>query len=234
VVFRPFSRPTTKRNARPARSVDLHHRHTAIRGRWWLKDRSRSRLHGYGAHEMPPNGNLLLASFAASDLASLKPHLKPLHLDQQVVLYNMETLSIRFFSRRARLSPSFWGYPLAKWWNGHGGQDGMLGASASLDSKISIIRLLCSSVAMRWCAAPVFSKLRHFPARPYYPNSFVMNRRFFLRSSSLLLALLRTTRKQGLAVGSFAPVIYQVATPLTSPRNFFPRCSAFGDQVFQW
>lgn len=36
---------------------------------------------------MPETGNLLLASLASADVASLRQHLKPIHLEQQQVLF---------------------------------------------------------------------------------------------------------------------------------------------------
>jgi hypothetical protein len=40
-----------------------------------------------GAHDMPNSRNLLLASLSASDGAALQPHLRPVHLEHERILF---------------------------------------------------------------------------------------------------------------------------------------------------
>src|SRR3978361_1797750 len=40
-----------------------------------------------GSIIMPNSNNLLLASLSASDVAALRPHLKPVHLEHEMILF---------------------------------------------------------------------------------------------------------------------------------------------------
>lgn len=108
---------------------------------------------------MPETGSLLLASFASADLASLRPHLKPVILEQTKVLFEPgDTIEHVYFPTGGIISLVV-GLSTGEWVEtAMVGKDGMIGASAALDSKASTIRaivqlggsaLICSSSVLK-------------------------------------------------------------------------------------
>jgi CRP-like cAMP-binding protein len=111
---------------------------------------------------MPENGNLLLASFAPNDRASLRPHLKPIHLEQQKVLFEPgDTVNQVYFPTGAIFSLVLTLSTGEMVETAMVGKDGVVGASAALDSKISTTRAIvqlagdaadCSASALKVAA----------------------------------------------------------------------------------
>ena len=90
-----------------------------------------------------PNSNLLLASLSEGDSAFLTPHLKPAHLAQQKVLFESgDTIDHVYFPSGAIISL------VVTLSTGEAieaamvGKDGVVGASAALDGKISLSRAI--------------------------------------------------------------------------------------------
>ena len=92
---------------------------------------------------MPHNSNLLLASLSPSDTAALQPHLKFVHLEQQRILVEAGgSVEAIYFPTSAVVSI------VASLSTGELveaamiGRDGLIGASAALDGKISLSRMI--------------------------------------------------------------------------------------------
>jgi CRP-like cAMP-binding protein len=92
---------------------------------------------------MPHSSNLLLASLSPSDAAALQPHLKSVHLQQQQILVEAGgAIEAIYFPTSAVISI------VACLSTGELveaamiGRDGVVGASASLDGKISLSRMI--------------------------------------------------------------------------------------------
>jgi CRP-like cAMP-binding protein len=87
--------------------------------------------------------NLLLASLARSDFKLLEPHLKPVDLKQHDILFNPgDTVSTVYFPYDAIVSLVV---PLSTGESVEAamvGRDGVVGASAALDGKISVCRAI--------------------------------------------------------------------------------------------
>jgi CRP-like cAMP-binding protein len=98
---------------------------------------------------MPEKGSLLLASFAAADLASLRPHLKPTHLEQTKVLFEPGDIIEHVYFPTGGIVSLVVGLSTGEWVEtAMVGKDGMIGASAALDSQAST---LSDCAAQRQC-----------------------------------------------------------------------------------
>jgi len=89
------------------------------------------------------NSNLLLSSLSADDLKLVQPHLKPIRLEQQQVLYGAgDTVRAAYFPLNAIISL------VAELSTGEMieaamvGQDGVVGAAAALDGRVSLGRAI--------------------------------------------------------------------------------------------
>jgi len=92
---------------------------------------------------MTNNSNLLLASLSPSDAAALQPHLKSVHLEQQRILVEAgDPIEAIYFPISAVISivVSLSTGELVE--AAMIGRDGVVGASASLDGKISLSRMI--------------------------------------------------------------------------------------------
>ena len=111
---------------------------------------------------MPHKGNLLLASLSPGDLAALQPHLQPVHFEQDQVLFEAgDSIDATYFPTSAVISI------VVTLSNGQVveaamvGRDGVVGASAALDGRLSLSRaviqlsggaMVCSLVGLRSAA----------------------------------------------------------------------------------
>jgi CRP-like cAMP-binding protein len=90
---------------------------------------------------MPERDNLLLASLAPNDLAALRPHLKPIHLEQQQVLLAPGDLTRDVYFPTSAIVSLVVGLSTGEMIEAAMvGKDGVIGASAALDSKVSLSR----------------------------------------------------------------------------------------------
>jgi CRP-like cAMP-binding protein len=111
---------------------------------------------------MPDNGNLLLASFAPNDLATLRPHLKLTELKQADVLFEAgDTINHVYFPAGAVISLVLVLSGGETVETAMVGKDGMVGASAALDGRTATIRaivqlagstLICDAGALKGAA----------------------------------------------------------------------------------
>jgi hypothetical protein len=87
--------------------------------------------------------NLLLASLSASDEAAIQPHLIPIHLDHQKILYEAgDTIHLVYFPTSAIISLVV-GLSTGEMIEAAMvGKDGVVGASSALDGKISLSRAI--------------------------------------------------------------------------------------------
>jgi CRP-like cAMP-binding protein len=87
--------------------------------------------------------NLLLASLSASDEAAIQPHLIPIHLDHQKILYEAgDTIHVVYFPTSAIISLVV-GLSTGEMIEAAMvGKDGVVGASSALDGKISLSRAI--------------------------------------------------------------------------------------------
>ena len=118
---------------------------------------------------MAQNDNLLLASFSPNDLASLQPHLKPIKLEQAHLLFDPgDAVEYVYFPTGAVISLVLALSTGEMIESAMVGKDGMVGASAALDDKISTIRaivqlggdtLVCDSRVLRGAALQSVSLL---------------------------------------------------------------------------
>lgn len=90
---------------------------------------------------MPHKGNLLLASLCPGDLTALQPHLKPVYLEQERVLFEAgDTIDATYFPTSAVISI------VVTLSSGQiveaamVGRDGVIGAAAALDGKMALSR----------------------------------------------------------------------------------------------
>jgi CRP-like cAMP-binding protein len=87
--------------------------------------------------------NLLLASLQESDLRALEPHLKPTKLDQQTILFEAgDTIALGYFPTDAVVSLVVTLKTGETIEAAMVGKDGIVGASAALDGKISLNRAI--------------------------------------------------------------------------------------------
>jgi CRP-like cAMP-binding protein len=92
---------------------------------------------------MPENGNLLLASLAPSDLASLRPHLKSIDLEQRLVLCEMGDIIDQVYFPTGAVISLVLGLSTGEMVEtAMVGKDGVMGAAPALDSKVSTIRAI--------------------------------------------------------------------------------------------
>jgi CRP-like cAMP-binding protein len=124
---------------------------------------------------MPHNGNLLLASFSPSDLAAIRPHLKLVELEQQHLLFEAGDVVEHVYFPTGAIISLVLGLSTGEMVeSAMVGKDGVVGASAALDDKISTTRaivqlggstLVCDSGALKGAAmqsASLLSRLiRH-------------------------------------------------------------------------
>ena len=88
-------------------------------------------------------GNLLLASLSSSDVAAIRPLLKPVHLKQQKVLYEAgDAISVVYFPTSAIISLVVSLSTGEMIEAAMVGRDGVVGASSALDGKISLSRAI--------------------------------------------------------------------------------------------
>jgi CRP-like cAMP-binding protein len=92
---------------------------------------------------MPETGNLLLASLSPSDIAALRPHLKPIHLEHQKVLFEAgDIINAVYFPITAVISLVV-GLSTGEMVEAAMvGRDGLVGASSALDGNISLSRAI--------------------------------------------------------------------------------------------
>ncbi|WP_375412605.1 Crp/Fnr family transcriptional regulator [uncultured Bradyrhizobium sp.] len=88
-------------------------------------------------------GNLLLASLSAGDAAALKPHLNVIHLEHQKVLFEAgDPINVVYFPSSAIISLVV-GLSTGEMIEAAMvGRDGVIGASAALDGRISLSRAI--------------------------------------------------------------------------------------------
>jgi CRP-like cAMP-binding protein len=90
-----------------------------------------------------PNSNALLASLSPGDAASIRPHLKPVHLESKTVLFNPgDSIDAVWFPAGAVVSLVV---SLATGEMVEGamvGKDGVVGVAAALDSKIALTQAI--------------------------------------------------------------------------------------------
>jgi CRP-like cAMP-binding protein len=92
---------------------------------------------------MPETGNLLLASFNQNDLAALRPHLRPIRLDQRHVVFEPGDLVDQVYFSTGAIFSLVIGLSTGEMVEtAMIGRDGVLGASSALDSKISTVRAI--------------------------------------------------------------------------------------------
>jgi len=95
---------------------------------------------------MPDNGNLLLASFAPNDLATLRPHLKLTELKQADVLFEAgDRIDYVYFPAGAVISLVVGLSSGEMVETAMVGKDGVVGASAALDTRPRPSGRSCSS-----------------------------------------------------------------------------------------
>jgi CRP-like cAMP-binding protein len=92
---------------------------------------------------MPETGNWLLASLSPSDIAALRPYLKLIHLEHQKVLFETgDIIKAAYFPISAVISLVV-GLSTGEMVEAAMvGRDGLVGASAALDGKISLSRAI--------------------------------------------------------------------------------------------
>lgn len=89
------------------------------------------------------NSNLLLASLSAGDAAAIQPHLKPVHLEHQKILYQAgEMIEVVYFPATAIISLVVALSTGEMIEAAMVGKDGVIGASSALDGKISLSRAI--------------------------------------------------------------------------------------------
>lgn len=90
-----------------------------------------------------PNSNKLLASLSASDAAALKPHLKPIRLEQKRILYEAGDLIDTVYFPAGGIVSIVVGLSTGEMIEAAMiGNDGIVGASAALDSRTSLSRAI--------------------------------------------------------------------------------------------
>src|SRR6267378_3513300 len=92
---------------------------------------------------MPNSANLLLASLSPGDSAALQPHLKLIHLEHQKVLYETgDVIALVYFPTSAIVSLVV-GLSTGEMIEAAMvGRDGVIGAAAALDGRISLSRAI--------------------------------------------------------------------------------------------
>jgi CRP-like cAMP-binding protein len=87
--------------------------------------------------------NLLLASLSAGDAAAIQPHLSPIHLEHQKILYEAgDAIHVAYFPTTAIISLVV-GLSTGEMIEAAMvGKDGVVGASSALDGKISLSRAI--------------------------------------------------------------------------------------------
>src|SRR4029077_15793440 len=94
-------------------------------------------------HDMPNCRNLLLASLSASDAAALQPHLKSVHLEHEKILFEPgQEIPFIYFPTGAIISLVVTLSTGEMIEAAMVGKDGVIGASAALDGKISLSRAI--------------------------------------------------------------------------------------------
>jgi CRP-like cAMP-binding protein len=121
---------------------------------------------------MPENGSLLLASLASDDFALLRPHLKPINLEQTKVLFEPGDIIEYVYFPTGGIVSLVAGLSTGEWVEtAMIGKDGMLGASAALDGRTSTGRaivqlggaaLVCSSSTFKSAALQSSTLLSSF------------------------------------------------------------------------
>jgi CRP-like cAMP-binding protein len=92
---------------------------------------------------MPHRDNLLLASLSPSDLAALQPHLKLVHFKQEQVLFEAgDTIDATYFPTSAVISIVVTLSSGQVVEAAMVGRDGVVGASAALDGRLSLSRAI--------------------------------------------------------------------------------------------
>jgi CRP-like cAMP-binding protein len=98
-----------------------------------------------------PNSNLLLASLSRADAAALEQHLKPIRLDQQILLYEAgERINSVYFPTGAIVSLVVVLSTGETVEAAMVGKDGVVGALAALDGKISLSRAIVQLGGNAW------------------------------------------------------------------------------------
>ena len=118
---------------------------------------------------MPSSRNLLLASLSASDAAALQPHLKAVHLEHEKILFEAGGEVTEVYFPTGAVVSLVIGLSSGEMIEAAMvGKDGIVGASAALDGKISLNRgivqlagsaLVCSADALKSAALQSHSLL---------------------------------------------------------------------------
>jgi hypothetical protein len=174
---------------------------------------------------MRNSGNLLLASLSPSDAAALEPHLKPVHLEHEKVLFEAggEVTDI-YFPTGAIVSLVVGLSSGEVIEAAMVGKDGVVGASAALGGNIPVnqgIVQLAGPALM--CNVDVL-KSAAFQSGPCCPRCFVMSRRSTRRRASRLPAWRRIKWKRGFAAGCSGPEIWPTTIVCNLPKSSLPRC----------
>ena len=90
-----------------------------------------------------PNSNAVLASLSPGDAASIRPHLKPVHLESRTILFNPGDIIESVWFPAGAVVSLVVGLATGEMVEGAMvGKDGVVGAAAALDSKVALTQAI--------------------------------------------------------------------------------------------
>ena len=175
-----------------------------------------------------PSTNVILNSLPAGDSAALRPYLRPVHLESKTMLFETgDTVESVYFPTSAVISLIVGLSTGEVTESAMVGKDGVVGASAALDSKIAINSavvqlpgdaLVCDSDAFKGAV---------LQSQTFISTIMRHSRRSLPNRNSQPRAWRITTSKPGSPAGCFVRVTCGKATICPSRKNFWQRCLEF-------
>ena len=169
--------------------------------------------------------NLLLASLSAADLKLLEPHLRPLDFQQHKILFEAGgSVSTVYFPYDAIISLVVTLSTGELIEAAMVGRDGVIGASAALDGRISVSRAVVQiSGHGVSCDVDVLKRAAR-QSETLHSLRSVTNQSSMRRRNKQLPAISRTPLKSVLRAGSFGRATSLRVIRFPSRRSFWPRC----------
>ncbi|MGY4474475.1 Crp/Fnr family transcriptional regulator [Bradyrhizobium sp. USDA 3364] len=175
---------------------------------------------------MPHRGNLLLASLSPGDLAALQPHLKPLHLEQDQVLFEAgDTIDATYFPTSAVVSIVVMLSSGQVVEAAMVGRDGVLGAAAALDGKMALSRAVIQLSGEAMVCGLEGLRAAAMQSQPFLSLLIRLSRPYMRRRSNRPPALRRIMWRPVFAGGCSGRETCRKTIRFYSRKSSWQRCS---------
>ena len=199
-------------------------------GRPRLRVSERSRL---DFPERPlPEANRLIRSLSAPDIESLRPHLRPVRLEHKRILYDVDGLVTAVYFPTTCVISLVVGLSTGESVEAAMvGRDGVVGASAALDGRISLSRSIVQLAGDAFeCRVDDLANAA-FNSRRLISSLIRHEQTVYTQAQQSAACMATMTFRPASADGYFVPAISLAPTPCLSRRSISPRCWASGGRA---